>query len=134
MFNIAKILKIINLYNLSLRTNATYIPPVGSHYKTCVNLNFIGQQSINLYQIEKTKSYLVLKGIVNHNGYIYHTLNKNKIEKTYTLDETTINILNNYKCKIIDAKYIKEDDLCKIIITNYLLYTTKTIKLLRVND
>ena len=43
-------------------------------------------------------------------------------------------ILNNYKCKIIDAKYIKDDDLCRIIITNYLLYTTRTIELLRVND
>lgn len=134
MLNIGKILKFINLYNLSLRGDATYIPPIGSHYKACVNVNYIGKQTINLYQIEKTTSYIVLNGIVNHAGYIYHTLNKNKIEKTYSLDQTTINILNNYKCKIIDAKYIKEDDLCKVIITNYLLYTTKTIKLLRVND
>ena len=134
MFNIAKILKIINLYNLSFRTDATYIPPVGSHYKTCIDLNYIGQQSINLYQIEKTTSYLVLKGIVNHNGYIYHTLSKNKLQQKYTLDKPTQNILNKYKCKIIDAKYIKEDDLCRVIITNYLLYTTRTIELLRVND
>lgn len=134
MVNISKILKIINLYILSFKSDATYIPPVGSHYKAHVNINYIGEQTINLYQIEKTTSYIQLKGIVNHNGYIFHTLSKNKLQQKYRLDKPTQNVLNNYKCKIIDAKYIKDYDLCRIIITHYLLYTTRTIELLRVND
>ena len=135
MLNVAKLLKFINLFNLSVNVDSTYIPPIGSHYKGSVKLNYLGKQTINLYQLEPSTSYIVLNGIINHNGYIYYFQNNKQDTTTnYKLDKSTQSILDNFKCKIIDAKYIKQQDICQIIITNYLIYMTKTVKLTRVNE
>ena len=135
MINIYKIFRFINIFNMSLYVDTTYIPPVGSHYKGSVKLSYLGKQTIKLYQLEPTTSYLVLNGIVNHDGYIYYYNNiDNHVNVNYKLDKSTQTILDKYKCKIIDAKYIKQEDICQIIITNYLIYMTKTIKLNRVKD
>ena len=135
MINIYNIFRIINIFNLSLNVDTTYIPPVGSHYKGSIRLNYLGKQTVNLYQLEPTTSYIVLNGIINHDGYIYYFQNnKQDITTNYKLDKSTQSILDNFKCKIIDAKYIKQQDICQIIITNYLIYMTKTIKLTRVTE
>ena len=138
VININKLFKLMNIFNLSLMVDTTYIPPVGSHYKGSVKLNYLGKQTINLYQLEPTTSYIVLNGLINHDGYIYYVQNdnsnSNEIVTTYKLDSSTQYILDTYKSKIIDARYIKQQDICQIIVTNYLIYVTKTIKLFRVND
>lgn len=125
---------ILGIFNITFSI-AGYLPPVGSHYSGIVKLPYFGSQNIDIYQVDNKKSYLMLKGIVNQDGWIYYTQKKNYLTKeiyySYKLDYLTQQTLLKYKCKLIDAKYIETQDICQVIIANYLIYKTKTINLKR---
>ena len=97
------------------------------------NINDNDLIDIKHLQLLLHKDIDVIRFDINHDGYIYYIQEKNDINQdfvtSYRFDKSTETILNIYKCKIVDAKYIKKQDICQIIITNYLIYMTKTIKL-----
>jgi hypothetical protein len=128
-------LNLLNLYNLT-RINA-YLPPIGSRYSTNFKVPYFGNQNIDIYNTDNTKSNIKLYGIVNMEGWVYYTpyVNENtqNLEYKYSIDNLTKQTLKKYNCKIIDAKYIKDTDICQVIITNYLISYTKTITLKRIN-
>lgn len=114
-------------------SNSIFLPMVGSNYRAKITIPYIGYQKINIFQIERKRSVLILQGIINTEGSIYYKDFDNiKKKYNYTLDNNLNNIIKKYKCELLNAYYDSINDQCFVDINIKLFNIRKSIILSRV--